>query len=91
MDNTTTTSKRAEVIEYLMMNYAEIFELDDASRQKTRTNIEQMNESELLYELELIGKFYEKEKGIYQNALMTCIKQEEREDKKHESVPNFSI
>lgn len=87
----TPTSWRTEVIEYLMSHYTEIFELSDENQEKTRANIEQMDESELLYELNLIGKFYAKEKEIYQNAYKQFMQAEEQLDRTHETVPNFNI
>lgn len=93
MDTTTLTptSKRDEVIDYLMFNYTEIFELSSENKEKTRANIEQMNESELLYELELIGRFYEKEKEIYQNAYRQFVQAEEQSDKQNEAIPTLNF
>lgn len=62
MDTTTTTSKRAEVIEYLMMNYTEIFILDTVNQSKLQKNLSNMNDTELIHELDILSEFHAKEK-----------------------------
>lgn len=86
MDSNTTTSRRQEVIEYLMMNYIEIFELDTVNQAKLQQNLSDMSDVELIYELDVLSEFRAKERWAYQDVLISTIKSSEELERTQEKI-----
>lgn len=89
MNNILNSENRENAIKYLLRNYTEIFELSTEDTVLVQKNLAVMDDAALQRELEILERFFNEEKHIYQKAFHQTIEFQENMDKEDLQVPVF--
>lgn len=89
MNNILNSDNRENAIKYLLRNYTEIFELSVEDAMLVQKNLAVIDDTVLQRELEILERFFNEEKHIYQKAFHQTIEFQESMDREDLQVPIF--